>query len=134
MLFLMDLIETITVDEHQVSFYNGIDLDIVMNHPRDGSKGFIFCFIENWVTEVKSWERQNKLDSVLSEKRTKKFNSKDLENSYLGIYQLQGTEPGVLFNIIKQKVINKNFPEHPWIPISGIDKGAWRIGNSKFVN
>jgi len=130
----MDLIETITVDEHQVSFYNGIDLDVVMNHPRDGSEGFIFCFIENWVTEVKSWERQNKLDSVLSEKRTKKFNSKDLENSYLGIYQLQGTEPGVLFNIIKQKVINKNFPEHPWIPISGIDKGAWRIGNSKFVN
>lgn len=130
----MNLIESIIVDGSVFSFYNGIDFDIVMNHPDDGSNGFIFCFIENWVDEVKSWERESKLDSVLNNKLIEEFNSKKIENNYLAIYQLQGTEPGVLFEIIKEKVIKKNFPEHPWIPISGLEKGAWRIGKTKISN
>jgi hypothetical protein len=130
----MNLIESIIVDGSVFSFYNGIDFDIVMNHPDDGSNGFIFCFIENWVDEVKIWERQSKLDSVLNNKLIEEFNSKKIENNYLAIYQLQGTEPGVLFEIIKEKVIKKNFPEHPWIPISGMEKGAWRIGKTKVSN
>ena len=130
----MNLIESIIVDGSVFSFYNGIDFDIVMNHPDDGSNGFIFCFIENWVDEVKIWERQSKLDSVLNNKLIEEFNSKKIENNYLAIYQLQGTEPGVLFEIIKEKVIKKNFTEHPWIPISGMEKGAWRIGKTKVSN
>ena len=130
----MNLIESIIVDGSEFSFYNGIDFDIVMGHPDDGSKGFIFCFIENWINEVKIWERQSKLDSVLNNKLIEEFNSKKIENSYLAIYELQGTEPGVLFEIIKEKVIKKNFPEHPWIPISGMEKGAWRIGKTKVSN
>jgi hypothetical protein len=134
MTYSMNLIESIIVDGSVFSFYNGIDFDIVMNHPDDGSNGFIFCFIENWVDEVKIWERQSKLDSVLNNKLIEEFNSKKIENNYLAIYQLQGTEPGVLFEIIKEKVIKKNFPEHPWIPISGMEKGAWRIGKTKVSN
>lgn len=130
----MNLIESIIVDGREFSFYNGIDFDIVMNHPNDGSNGFIFCFIENWIDEVKIWERESKLDSVLNNKLIEEFNSKKIENNYLAIYQLQGTEPGVLFEIIKEKVIKKNFPEHPWIPISGMEKGAWRIGKTKISN
>jgi hypothetical protein len=130
----MNLIESIIVDGSEFSFYNGIDFDIVMSHPDDGSKGFIFCFIENWIDEVKIWKRQSKLDSVLNNKLIEDFNSKKIENNYLAIYQLQGTEPGVLFEIIKEKVIKKNFPEHPWIPISGMEKGAWRIGKTKVSN
>ena len=130
----MNLIESIIVDGREFSFYNGIDFDIVMKHPDDGTNGFIFCFIENWIDEVKSWERESKLDSVLNNKLIEEFNSKKIENNYLAIYQLQGTEPGVLFEIIKEKVIKKNFPEHPWIPISGLEKGAWRIGKTKISN
>jgi hypothetical protein len=134
MIYSMNLIESIIVDDRNFSFYNGIDFDIVMNHPNDGSNGFIFCFIENWIDEVKIWERQSKLDSVLNDKLIEEFNSKKIENNYLAIYQLQGTEPGVLFEIIKEKVINKNFPEHPWIPISGLEKGAWKIGKTMISN
>ena len=47
----MTLIEKIKVDEIDVSFYNGIDIDFVINHPKDGSSGFIFCFIDNWVKD-----------------------------------------------------------------------------------
>lgn len=130
----MTLIETIEVDSNKISFYNGIDFDVLKNHPKDGSDGFIFCFVENFVTEVQSHKRQNKINSVLTSDTSKEFNTKDIENNYIAIYQLQGTEPGVLFEVIKQKVITKNFPEHPWIPIAGLKSGAWRIGNSKFLN
>lgn len=130
----MILIETIEVDSNKISFYNGIDFDVLKNHPKDGSEGFIFCFVENFVTEVQSHKRQNKINSVLTSDISKEFDTKDIENNYIAIYQLQGTEPGVLFEVIKQKVITKNFPEHPWIPISGLKTGAWRIGNSKFLN
>lgn len=120
----MTLIETILVDDVKASFYDGIDFNIIMSHPKDGSSGFIFCFIENWVKEIKSWERGNKIDSVLTNNKSKhKFDIEDISNNYIAIYQLEGTEPGVVFNVIKQKFINKNFPEHPWIPISGINKG-----------
>lgn len=127
----MKLIEKIFVDDLPVSFYDGIDFDVISNHPKDGSHGFIFCFIDNWVKEVKKYQRHNTIDSILDGKKFQKFNSEHLENSYVAIYQLEGTDTGVLFEIIKQKVINKSFPEHPWIPISGTHAGAWKIGKSK---
>jgi hypothetical protein len=129
----MNLIEQIIVDDKIVAFYDGIDFSVLTNHPKDGSNGFIFCFVENFVNELQSHKRQNKINSVL-DTDSAEFETKDIENNYIAIYQLEGTEPGLLYEIIKNKVINKNFPEHPWIPISGINKGAWKIGNSKISN
>lgn len=130
----MITIEKIRVDEIDMIFYNGIDIDFAVNHPKDGSSGFIFFFIDNWVKEVKKWERDSKIDTVLVNSNFKKFDTKSLDNNYVSIYQLEGTEPGTLFEIIKDKVINKNFFDHRWISISGVDKGAWKIVNSKVSN
>jgi hypothetical protein len=130
----MTLIEEIFVDDKKVEFYQGIDFDIVMNHPKDGSKGFIFCFIDNWITEVKKWERESRINSVIENSIPKKFRSTNIENGYVAIYQLEGVDIDVLHKIIREKVINKNFPEHPWIPISGITKGAWKIGKNGLPN
>ena len=105
-----------------------------MKHSKDGSDGFIFCFIENWVTEVKKWERESKINSVINNEQFEKFKSEELDNGYIAIYQMEGTEPGILFEVIKEKVTNKNFPEHPWIPISGLNKGAWKIGKNGLHN
>jgi hypothetical protein len=103
-----------------------------MNHPKDGSNGFIFCFIDSWIKEVNSWERDSKIDSVLTNELFKKFNNQDIENNYVAIYQLVGMELNTLFQIIKEKVINKNFPEHPWIPIFRIDKNLKDSKNKGF--
>lgn len=111
----MTLIESIVVDSNLISFYDGIDIDLVINHPKDGSKGFIFCFIDNWSKEVKSWKRQTKIDSILMNKRHLEFEIEDLNNNYTIIYQLDEVKLEVLFKIIKDKVINKNFTEHPYI-------------------
>lgn len=130
----MTLIEEIWVDKSKVRFFNGIDFNTIMEHPKDGSNGFIFCFIENWSSSVKKWERDSKIDSIINNEQFDKFKSEKLDNSYIAIYQLEGTELGVLFKVIKEKVLNKNFTEHPWIPISGVDKGAWKIVNSNVSN
>lgn len=130
----MTLIEEILLDQTKVKFFNGIDFNVIMKHSKDGSDGFIFCFIENWVTEVKKWERESKINSVINNEQFEKFKSEELDNGYIAIYQMEGTEPGILFEVIKEKVINKNFPEHPWISISGLNKGAWKIGKNGLHN
>lgn len=131
---MMTLIEKIMVDNNSISFYEGIDFTFLKNHPKDGSNGFIFCFVDNFIKELKSYQRQSKIDSVLSDDEILNFDTKDIDNSYVAIYQLEGTEPGVLFKIIKEKVVNKKFAEHPWIPISGLNKGAWKISISNIPN
>ena len=97
----MILIEEISIDNMLVRFYDGIDFDIVMNHPKDGKSGFIFCFIENWVSEVKKWERNSKIDSVMGNKYFEKFQSESIENNYVAIYQLDGVEIDVLFKMFR---------------------------------
>lgn len=130
----MILIEEVFIDGVKIRFFNGIDFNEIMKHPKDGSGGFIFSFIDNWVSEVKKWERESKINSLIENIYFDKFKSQDIENNYVAIYQLDGIEYEVLYKIIREKVINKNFPEHPWIPISGVDKGAWKIGKTSFPN
>ena len=130
----MTLIEEIWLDTIKVRFFDGIDFNTIMNHPKDGSDGFIFCFIDNWVSSVKKWERESKINSVINNDKFEEFKTEDLDNNYISIYQLEGTETGVLFEVIKEKVLNKNFNEPPWIPISGLNKGAWKIGKNGIHN
>jgi hypothetical protein len=134
MTFLMRLIEKIKIDEIDFNFYEGIDFDVLKSHPKGGESGFIFFFIDNWVKEIKKWERDSKIKSVLINHNFKKFDSRILDNNYICIYQTQNTKPEMVFNIIKDKVLNKNFVEHLWLPVSGYEKGAWRIVNSKISN
>ena len=62
----MILIDTLIVDGNKFDFYDGIDFAILKNHPKDGSNGFIFCFVENFVNELQSHKRQNKINSVFN--------------------------------------------------------------------
>ncbi len=130
----MNLIEEIHIDGVKFKFFDGIEFNIISNHCLNGSDGFIFCFIDNWESEVKKWERDSKINSVIKNDEFTKFESSQIENDYVAIYQLNGVSVDVLFKVIKDKVLNKNFPEHPWIPISGVEKGAWRIGKSRYLN
>ena len=49
----MTLIDEMTSDDMNVKFYKRIDIDILLNHPKYGSNGLIYCFIENWIKEIK---------------------------------------------------------------------------------
>ena len=41
----MILIDSMDYEGTKVNFYNGVDFDRLISHPKDGSKGFIFSFI-----------------------------------------------------------------------------------------
>ena len=69
----MILISEEKIDDINVKYYDGIDLKMAQEHPKDGSGGFIFYFVENWVSEVKKYDRGSKIDNILSDKEVIDF-------------------------------------------------------------
>ncbi len=122
----MTLIETMNIDNNQINFYDGVDFDILIDHPKDGSKGFLICFLESWVNEVKIYNRNNKIKSVFNKEEYSDFEWEKINNNFISIYQADGIGVFEIYKVIRNKFINKQLPESPWIPVSGID-GAWKI-------
>ncbi len=122
----MTLIETMNIDNNQINFYDGVDFDILINHPKDGSKGFLICFLESWINEVKIYNRNNKIKSVFNKEEYSDFEWERINNNFISIYQADGIGVFEIYKVIRNKFINKQLPESPWIPVSGID-GAWKI-------
>lgn len=124
----MILIDEIIVDNVNIKFYEGMDFDLLLNHAKDGSNGFIFCFINNWVTEVKSYNRQRKLSSVVDGLDYEEFEWDQIENNYISVYQTEGMGISSVYEAIRTKVERKQFEHKPWVPIGGMLTGAWNIG------
>jgi hypothetical protein len=125
----MILIDEIIVDNMNIKFYEGMDFDLLLNHAKDGSNGFIFCFINNWVTEVKSYNRQRKLSSVVDNIKYEEFEWEKIDNNFISIYQTEGMGISEVYQTIRKKVERKQFDSKPWI--GGMSTGAWKIQLSK---
>lgn len=123
----MILIEELSIDGQYIKFYRGMDFDRLINHSKDGRDGFIFCFIKNYKEEIVSYERQKKINTVIEGLEFQKFDWKMLENDFISIYQTEGIDEQVVYNTVKDKVLKNQFPDMPWIPISGVTKGAWKL-------
>ncbi len=116
----MNLISKIEIDNTIVKFYDGIDLEILTKHPKDGSGGFIFCFIDKWLDEVKKHHRESKIDSILTNSEYKEFNSLEIDNNYVCIYQTDGYLEAIYESI--KKNIHKKIGK-PWLTLSGSTRG-----------
>jgi hypothetical protein len=68
-------------------FYNGMDLDILMNHPYDGSDGYIVCLIDNWVSCISKYNRSVKIDNMINGTERVIYKSDEFDNEYIMIYQ-----------------------------------------------
>lgn len=123
----MILIDEIIVDNINIKFYEGMDFDLLLNHSRDGSDGFIFCFIENWVNEVKSYNRQRKLTSVVDGVNYEEFEWEEINNNYISVYQTEGMDIHSVYEAIRSKVERKQFEHKPWVPVRGVMTGAWNL-------
>ena len=130
----MTLIDEIVVMDIPVKFYEGINFDEVIKHSKDGLDGFVIFFINKWEDEVHLYNRDKKIDSIINNSKFKEFESEDIENSYVSIYQVDGVGIEEMYKTIRKKIENKNFPNQPWEPINGYDKGAWKISNNKSGN
>jgi hypothetical protein len=114
----MILISKEIVDGDEVRYYEGIDFDIVKKHPTDGSEGFIFCFVDSWVGEVKNYNRTNKIDTIVENKELKdNFNIDDINNNYVCIYQTNGNTKET-YKTIREN-INTRLGK-PWLIVPGI--------------
>lgn len=123
----MTLIDEIILNGVAVKFYEGIDFDTLLRHPKNGSNGFIFCFIKNWKSEVTSYNRQNKVSSVIDDEDYEEFKWDKIENNYISIYQTEGMGVYEVYETIRKKVERNQFENQPWIPVGGILTGAWNI-------
>lgn len=121
----MILIDEIIVDNVNIKFYEGMDFDLLLNHAKDGSNGFIFCFINNWLTEVKSYNRQRKLSSVVDGLEYEEFEWEKIDNNFISIYQTEGMGIPDVYQTIRKKVERKQFNSKPWV--GGKSTGAWKI-------
>lgn len=127
----MILIDEIIVDNVDVKFYEGMDVDKLLNHPKDGSNGFIYCFIDNWVNEIKTYNRQRKISSVIDDIKYKEFEWDNINNNYICIYQTEGMLIKDVYETIRKKVEVNQFPNQPWITKGILGKGAIKIESKK---
>jgi hypothetical protein len=127
----MILIDEIIVDNVNVRFYEGMDFDLLLNHAKDGSDGFIFCFIENWINEVRSYNRQRKLTSLVDDINYEEFEWEEINNNFISVYQTE--EMGIcnVYEVIRAKVERRQFEYKKWIPIGGLTTGAWNLNIRK---
>jgi hypothetical protein len=140
----MTLIEESVYNETKVKYYEGIDFDILQKHPKDGSSGFIYCFINSWVKEVQSYNRNNKLKSIIKDFNYKDFNWETINNDYICIYQTDGISVELLFRSIKEKLERENYlPKSAYLNITELNSeknniinsgGAWKIKNDEINN
>jgi hypothetical protein len=114
-----------------IKYYEGIDFNLVLKHPKDGSKGMLIFFIEKWQNEVNQWKRDNKIKKILGDEHVDN-NLFEIDNNFVAIYQSDGLSIQELYKTIRNKIEFGNLPNQPWIPISGVEKGAWKI--QKFKN
>ena len=127
----MILIDKIIIDNVKVEFYEGMDVDKLLNHPKDGSNGFIYCFIDNWVSEIKRYNRQRKISSVIDGVLYEEFEWDNINNNYICIYQTEGMLVKDVYETIRKKVEVNQFPNQPWITKGILGKGAIKIENRK---
>ena len=131
----MTLIEEVQYKGTNVRFYRNIDFDVLLKHSKDGSDGFIYCFIDNWVKEVQSYNRNNKLKSVIDSTEYSDFEWENINNEYICIYQADGIGIEVLYDTIRKKVIQENYlPKSPYLHLTEFNEngivntgGAWKI-------
>jgi hypothetical protein len=114
-----------------IKYYEGIDFNIVLDHSKDGSEGMLIFFIEKWQNEVNQWKRDNKIKKVLGDSYIE-GNISEIDNSYIAIYQSDGLSIQELYKIIRKKIECGTLIDQPWVPIHGIERGAWKI--QKFKN
>jgi hypothetical protein len=130
----MTLIDEIIVMDIPVKFYEGINFDEAIKHSKDGLNGYIIFFINRWEDEVHLYNRDKKIDSIINNSEFREFESEDIENPYVSIYQVDGVGIEEMYKTIRNKIENKNIPNQPWEPVSGFGKGAWKITNNKSGN
>lgn len=113
MMIFLDEIEIRQNDEKvEIKFWKGIDVDKILNHPKDGSCGFMIVLFDS----VKQEKIDYKISSILnnSEIDFDKFID-SVNNNYVILYQTNGLTDELL-SVIKKKFTT----DYNWSPVTPI--------------
>lgn len=105
----MTLIEEINIETCIVRFYDGIDFDMIRDHKKEE---FLIFFIDNWLDSYKQWERDKKIDSLLTD-IDDDFNPRTMENNWIAVYQTSGNLE-MTYLTIKSKLLERKPFFEPW--------------------
>jgi len=100
----MILIAEEIINDMIFRYYNGIDLDVIKNHPKDGSGGFIVFLIESYVKEIKNQNRERKLNSILNNKKFIPIDTDEIIHDFVGVYQYEGVGLNTMIDIVKEQM------------------------------
>lgn len=104
----MELISEILINDIITKFYKGFDYNTMLNHPKDGSNGFMIVFIDKWSDIIFRLNRSNKIDRILKNVDRIDFKNFKFDNNYMIIYQTQG-EFKAVYESIKERMQKINF-------------------------
>lgn len=107
----LTLIEKIEISGVETYFYDGIDFEMIKNHKGEGD--FIIFFVDNYVSEIKKWERDSRLESILNGTKFENFDSDTYRNNSIAIYQTSGNLIPV-YETIKKKILNDSNSVFPY--------------------
>jgi hypothetical protein len=101
----MTFLEQFKVSDTLVKFWSGFDLELILNHPKDGTSGYMVVLVESIKMEYLRYSRNLKIDQICSDKRERDFYKiiENIENDYVLIYQSRGEQNVILVDIIKDK-------------------------------
>jgi len=98
----MRLIEEINITTSIIRFYDGIDFDMIRDHT---TEDFLIFFIDSWSTEVKKWERDNKINNILNNIYND-FNPSEINNNFILIYQTSG-DLDLVYKTVRDRLLDK---------------------------
>ena len=62
---MMIFLDEINVSGEVIKFWKGFDLEVILNHPKDGKEGFMIVLIDSVEAIRKEIQRDMLLDSIL---------------------------------------------------------------------
>jgi hypothetical protein len=101
----MELIEESLINRQQVKYYNGFDLELIINHPKDGSGGMMVVFFNSVKIEETKYKRHQIILNLLESKQIQNFNDilENIDNPYLTLYETHGYTD-IIYKSIKLKL------------------------------
>lgn len=105
MIYLMEKIDESILNNMKISYYKGFNIDDVMNHPHDGSKGMMVVFFNSKIENIRH-NRNITINDIL-DRESQMIDFFDMihniDNPYVSLYETHGYDD-VIFKIIKNKL------------------------------
>ncbi len=97
-------IEEMMISNSRVTFYDEIDFDVVLEHPKNGTEGIIVCLVTNFYKSISEYNRSVRIDNILDSILNQDLRYTDIENKYVMIFQCDDIPKDKMLETIIKKL------------------------------